>query len=267
MPRGILQEDASTARPPCARRSVAGGVADVPSMMRWVAPVASALSALSAAPERDAAGDITVFFASGCFWGRQHDLAEFERQTLGRADSEVTAIGGYAGSADSSSPVCYYNQGGVGIYSKLGHAEAVSIRLPPTAATLESAARVFFSSFVPLGNRTFGREDVFDQGPGYRAFIALPGGLASPLLSAVRRANLHGMSLVAGNGSDPDTFGTNRVYVLDSSAYTFHQAEVCLQFHNNQTGDYPPSYHRLREVLLANKRLRNDTGCPSNFVC
>ena len=88
-----------------------------------------------AAPERDAAGgdDITVLFASCCFWGRQHDLAEFERRTLGRADSDVTSIGGYAGSADPSSPVCYYNQGGVGVYSKLGHAEAVSIRLPPTA--------------------------------------------------------------------------------------------------------------------------------------
>ena len=43
-------------------------------------------------------------------------------------DSEVTSTGGYAGSADLSSPVCYYNQGGVGVYSKLGHAEAVSIR-------------------------------------------------------------------------------------------------------------------------------------------
>ena len=241
-------------------------------MLGWIA-LAPVATALSAAPKRGGvdgaggAGDITAFFASGCFWGRQHDLAEFERQILGRADSEVTSIGGYAGSADSSSPVCYYNQGGVGVYSKLGHAEAVSIRLPPTESALESAARVFFSSFVPLGNNTFGREDVFDQGPGYRAFIALPGGLASPLLSAVRRANLHGMFLVAGNGSDPDTFGTNRVYILDSSAYAFHQAEVCLQFHDKQTGTYPPSYHRLREVLIASERLHNDTGCPSNFVC
>jgi len=235
--------------------------------VRLLLPLSAAQPIGSAEPERDGAGDITAFFASGCFWGRQHDLAEFERQTLGRDDSEVTSTGGYAGSADLSSPVCYYNQGGVGVYSKLGHAEAVSIRLPPTAAALEGAARVFFLSFVPLGNNTFGREDVFDQGPGYRAFIALPGGLASPLLPAVRRANLHGMFLVAGNGSDPDTFGTNRVYVLDSGAYAFHQAEVCLQFHNKQAGAYPSSYHRLREVLLANKRLHNDTGCPSNFVC
>ena len=51
----------------------------------------------------------------------------YERQTLGRDDSEVTSTGGCAGSADLSSPVCYYNQGGVGVYSKLGHAEAVSI--------------------------------------------------------------------------------------------------------------------------------------------
>ena len=122
-------------------------------------------------------------------------------------------------------------EGGVGVYSKLGHAEAVSIRLPPTAIALESASRVFFSSFVPLGNHTFGREDVFDQGPGYRAFIALPGGLASPLLPAVRRANLHGMALVAGKGSDPDTFGTNRVYVLDSGAYAFHYTA-------SRAGDY-----------------------------
>ena len=48
-------------------------------------------------------------------------------------------------------------------------------RLPPTA--LEGAVRVYFSSFVRVGNNTFAREDVFDQGAGYRAFVALPGGL------------------------------------------------------------------------------------------
>ena len=127
--------------------------------------------------------------------------------------------------------------------------------------------RVYFSSFVRVGNNTFAREDVFDQGAGYRAFVALPGGLRSPLLPAVRRANVHNMSLVAGEGSDPDTFGTDQVYVLDSDAYAFHQAELCLQFHDSATGAYPPSYHRLRDALLASGRLKNDTGCPHNLVC
>ena len=209
-----------------------------------------------------------MYFASGCFWGRQHDLAEFERRTLHRTDSQVTAIGGYAGSADSALPVCYYNPNDVGVYSKLGHAEAVAIRLPATEAAVEAAARVYFSSFVRIdNNNTYAREDVFDQGSGYRAFIALPGGLSSPLMPAVRRANVHSMGLVQGSGSDPDTFGTGQVYVLDADEYAFHQAELCLQFHNNQTGVYPPSYHKLREALLASGRLKNGTGCPPNFVC
>merc|ERR1712151_1161493 len=105
----------------------------------------------------------------------------------------------------------------------------------------------FTSSFVSIGNGTFAREDVFDQGKQYRAFISLPGGLASPFLAAVENANEHGMRLVGGKGSDLDTFGTNQVYVLDSNDFPFYQAELCLQFHDKQGAEaVPPSYHNLR---------------------
>ena len=38
-----------------------------------------------------------MYFGNGCFFAHQHLLVEFER-SLGRADEELTAIQGYAGS-------------------------------------------------------------------------------------------------------------------------------------------------------------------------
>ena len=44
------------------------------------------------------------------------------------------------------------------------------------------------------------------------------------------------MNLTEGIGNDKDTIGKNLVYIMDSNKFKFHQAELCLQFHNNQTG-------------------------------
>lgn len=40
-------------------------------------------------------------------------------------------------------------------------------------------------------------------------------------------ASNHGMTLVDGKGNDPDTLGKRIVYVMDSNAFPFYQAEVC----------------------------------------
>ena len=177
-------------------------------------------------------------------------------------------MGGYAGGnlTGVNGSVCYHNAPNVSDYSLFGHAEAVGLSVP--AESLPEAAAVMFASFVLLpGTNVRGREDFFDPGPGYRAAIGLPGGMGSPLLEGVRRvAAAHNMTLRRGAGSDADTLGTASVWVYDSVAFPLHQAELCLQFHNKQTGTYPRSYHDLRAALLASGRLHS-TSCPANYVC
>jgi hypothetical protein len=131
--------------------------------------------------------------------------------------------------------------------------------------------RVYFESFIKIQDDPviFGREDIFDVGSGYRAFVMFPFSKKDIVLPALRRANSYthrNMFLNMSEGSDQDTFGTNTVYVMDSSKLDFYQAELCLQFHNNQTGHYPTSYHALKAELLKTGLLHR-TGCPSNYVC
>ena len=211
---------------------------------------------------------VDVWFASGCFWGRQHDLIAWEQSALNRSDSEVSTIGGYAGGAHTGADgtVCYHNAANTSDYALLGHAEAVGLSVP--AQALEQAAHVYFRSFIVLpGTPTPIREDYFDQGPGYRASVGLPGGMDSPLIGSLRRAAAaRNITLRRGAGSDADTLGTGSVWVVDSGKFALHQAELCLQFHNNQTGTYPESYHHIKDVMLASGRLK-PSGCPPNYVC
>mmetsp|Transcript_27695 Transcript_27695/g.89095 ORF Transcript_27695/g.89095 Transcript_27695/m.89095 type:complete len:252 (+) Transcript_27695:89-844(+) len=216
------------------------------------------------------ASAVPVYFGSGCFWGRQHDFVEdFERTALRRADGDVTAVGGYAGSARAGADgtVCYENPLNHSVYTDLGHAEVVQVDVPLNAAF--GAFDLFYRSFIQLDDGIWAREDFFDVGPAYRAMVGLPGGLqrgAPELLEALHSANLHNMTLREGRGSDEDTLGKNLVFVMDSDQFGFHQAELCLQFRNNQTGNYPASYHALKTTLEAAGRLRH-TGCPGNYVC
>merc|ERR1719183_19034 len=95
-----------------------------------------------------AGGDVTLFFGSGCFFGRQHDFATFEQTALGRADDEVTAVAGFAGSEEAGRGdlVCYHNQNNTADYQDLGHAEVVQLHVPTSAVA--GAAAVYFSSFL-----------------------------------------------------------------------------------------------------------------------
>ena len=53
---------------------------------------------------------------------------------------------------------------------------------------------------------------------------------------------------------------------MDSTAFPLHQAELCLQFHDNTTAKYPAGYHALQATLLSNGKLRRTT-CPKNYIC
>ena len=132
---------------------------------------------------------------------------------------------------------------------------------------LDAVFRTYFRSFVHIDAHIWAREDEFDVGPGYRAVLGFPGGIGNTAVMAeLRKENVHNMTFRAGHGSDADTFGTNTVFILDSMTHPFFQAELCLQFHNNQTGQYTPSYHALKAVLMKEGRLVN-TSCPANYVC
>ena len=227
-----------------------------------------------------------IYFGSGCFWGRQHDqVTKFEESKLHRADANITAIGGYAGGHTATGPdglCCYHNGKNASDYAELGHAEVVQLEIEIDAAdatatsarrrrrAVASAARaamdVYFASFIELSPGIYAREDIYDQNAGYRALVGLPGGVKSALMVQLRAANLHNMSLVEGVGGDADTFGLNAVWIMDSNVFSFQQAELCLQFHNNQTGHYSPAYGELRGVLERDGRLV-DNGCPTNYVC
>ena len=221
-----------------------------------------------------------AYFGDGCFWGRQFDLVNaFERGALKRTDAELTATAGYGGSAltgnaSSAGAVCYPNNESVSVYGDLGYAEVVQVGLHSDSELL-AGLKVWFNTFLLLPKQNtsspnvWGREGIFDMGPDYRAMVGVPGGLDGPHGATVRAANsaVHNMFLKKGQGAkDKDTLGLNEVWVIDSNVQRFRQAELCLQFHNNQTSTYPPSYHSLRTAFLADGRLK-ETRCPPNYVC
>ena len=125
-----------------------------------------------------------MVFGSGCFWGRQYDfITEVEQKLLKRNASEITAIAGYAGSGHpgpTTGHICYDNAQHTDEYSSLGYAEAVQLSLPQGA--IGAAATTFFNTFVDIGDGIWAREDYRDQGPQFRALIALPGGIDSALM-------------------------------------------------------------------------------------
>jgi peptide methionine sulfoxide reductase MsrA len=212
--------------------------------------------------------NLRLYVGNGCFWARQHlFVEEFERKLLNRSDDEITAVAGYAGSTKTGAgnTLCYHNPDNFSDYGLLGHAEAVQVDVPQDA--VQAAFATFFRSFVELSPGKWVREDYFDQGAEYRSLLGFPGGFANErLMAAVRRANLHNMTLLPGHGSDPDTFEASSVYIMDSTHFPFKQAEFCLQFHDDQVVKYPRVYHDLREVSQKHGRLVH-TGCPANFVC
>ncbi|KAK3252183.1 hypothetical protein CYMTET_38510 [Cymbomonas tetramitiformis] len=211
--------------------------------------------------------NVSIYFGNGCYWGRQYIyVQEIEKRLLHREDSEITALGGYAGGLKTgeNGRLCYHNLNNTDDYASLGHAEVVQVTVP--IEVVPDAVKIYFDTFIELEQDVWSREDIFDRGPGYRAMIGIPGGMKGPLFSAVRAANIHNMTLQEGRGSDEDTFDLNKVWLMDSFEFPFHQAELCLQFHNNQTSTYPAAYHHIRDVLIANGRLHG-TKCPKNYIC
>lgn len=192
---------------------------------------------------------------------------KLEQKVLKRVDAEVTSLTGYAGSQRTGDKhtACYHNPDNFSDYGLLGDAEVVQVDVPTHA--LENAFLTFFSSFVELDKDQWERPDYFNQGAEYRSLIGIPGGMQNTkIFQILQKANLHNMSLRDGQGSDPDTFMQNAVYVMDSIKFVFIQAEPCLQFHDDQTVKYTAAYHAIKAQQEKNGRI-GGTKCPANYVC
>ena len=60
---------------------------------------ASAVATAEASSSTDGSDSATpIYFGNGCFWGRQKDFVDVEK-ALGREDSKISSITGYAGGA------------------------------------------------------------------------------------------------------------------------------------------------------------------------
>mmetsp|Transcript_23679 Transcript_23679/g.67427 ORF Transcript_23679/g.67427 Transcript_23679/m.67427 type:complete len:252 (+) Transcript_23679:85-840(+) len=211
---------------------------------------------------------IRLYFGNGCFFAHQYLLVEgFERNILGRRDDQLTAVQGYGGSAKTGKhgSACYHNAANYSDYGILGHAEVVEVVVP--LDYLEQAFNVYFGSFMQFDEGQWSRPDFYDQGSEYRSVLGVPGGMENKrVLEAVKAADTKNITLRPGLGSDPDTFGGNSLYIMDSNKFPFIQAELCLQFHDDSQATYPAAYHKLRDSFVKRGRLAN-TSCPANYIC
>ncbi len=202
-----------------------------------------------------------LYLGSGCYWGRQYNYVQIERSLFGRTSSQVTSIGGYMFGNSTNKKACYYNKKNVSIYSDEGHAEVIKINVPKLK--IGQVLQTYFESFIRVDVKTWEREDYFDLGSGYRALIGMKGGMKNIyIMDIIQQVDPHNTTFKLGIGSDPDTLGTNTVYIYDSDNFEFHQAELCLQFHNNQTGTYPKQYHEIKNELVSRGKLVK-TFCPT----
>jgi hypothetical protein len=195
---------------------------------------------------------VSLYFGVGCFWHIQYEFIQAEQTLLGRDQNSYTALAGYAG-AKNQAKACYYD-GQV-------TAEVVGLTIPSNY--VEQFADVYFKLF-----NGHDRSHSGDKGPHYRAVLGLPGGLNSPLMTAIQKAetaNGKSFDWKAGQGDDGDTLYGNTIWVYDSDTYVFHQAEMYHQFHDDYlpSGQYPASYNNLMAVLACANRIA-PTGCSND---
>jgi len=219
----------------------------------------------------------SIYMGNGCFWHTQYDFVVLEQEAgvfRNRTDEQVTSLVGYAGGRYQSATgtACYHGWPHLD-YSRMGHAEAVSITLnaisgPEAAAQVSALAKLFFGhGFVSLDDGRRQRLDPQDAGAEYRNVIGLPGGMDNAeLWPLIEAENTYGMPLirVALDGPGDDTEDDHVVYVYDSNDFPFFRGEASHQFHKNSViGRYvPPSYTRtLKQVQEVLGRLDDDLGC------
>lgn len=133
--------------------------------------------------------------------------------------------------------------------------------------TYRRFADTYFKQFRPT---RFGmqRLDPQDAGPGYRNVVGIPGGVNSPFFKVLQEANVNGMQLREGRGNQhkggepQEGDELNVVWVVDSGALPFYQAERYHQFHNGMGKSFGTAYTRdLKQSMMKAGKL-DPTGCP-----
>ncbi|KAF5843306.1 hypothetical protein DUNSADRAFT_108 [Dunaliella salina] len=216
-----------------------------------------------------------VYFGNGCFWGRQYDFVNAEKE-MGRGMGEATAVVGYAGGrqAGPDGKVCYYIADPKSVYEKLGHAEVVQVSVDGDPSTSPKAAQEFrrFADtyFNQFRKTKYGmmRSDPQDAGPGYRNVVGIPGGVNSPFFPILKEANVYGMELREGSGnvwngnkpSEDDIL--NVVWVVDSKQLPFYRAEKYHQYHTGMGKMFPWEYLVDMKNAAAKAGKIGPTGCP-----
>jgi peptide methionine sulfoxide reductase MsrA len=170
-----------------------------------------------AARAADGGGEelVDVYFGCGCFWHVQHEFVAAEKKIIGRSDDELTAYAGYAGGLAKDDKVCYHNMMGVQDYGKLGHAEVVGMKVPPSQ--FGAIAEEYFKLFSPEGVRP---DQFGDRGSEYRNLVGFPGGPANKdLYEKLLQASLKTGDRVdfgKGKGDDADAKALVRILALSS---------------------------------------------------
>lgn len=188
---------------------------------------------------------VEVYFGTGCFWHVQHEFVAAERSLLGRTDDALTARVGYAGGNAGSvnGKVCYHNSKSVSDYGKLGHAEVVSVRIPP------SRFGDFAAEYCKLFRNGYRADQVGDRGSEYRNLVGIPGGIDNPLskqlIEASAATNGDMLDFAVGKGDDEDI--ARLVWVMDTEKYPFFKGERYHQFHDGfmKGENYPSEYNKL----------------------
>ena len=163
-----------------------------------------------------------MYFGAGSFYNIQHELVEAEKRILGRKDKELSSLAGYAGGtkvgADvknpviQRSPVCFYNVKVSEEYGKLGHSQAVGLKIP------RGQFSNFASEYFKLIN------DGAEQDPEFRNIVGIPGGMKSSLFSYLKSQTPKDFELKEGKGDDSN--GNKIIWVYDSDKFPFYQAEL-----------------------------------------
>ena len=229
------------------------------------AAIAAAGLGLSTPAKAEDETSIDVYFGCGCFWHVQHEFVEAERRILGRSDSEITSRAGYAGgkAGAKNGKVCYHNALSISDYGSLGHAEVVSLKIPP------SKLSEFVTEYCNLFSEQGYRPDQFgDRGTEYRNLVGIPGGVdgsfTKQLVDASTKAG-DKLNFARGKGDDSDARAL--VWVMDSNQYPFFVAEQYHQFHDgfNFGENYPNSYNNLANKLNKEGKL-GKSECPNGLI-
>lgn len=160
--------------------------------------------------------------------------------------------------------VCYHNALNVGDYGKLGHAEVVALKIPPSS--FKEFAKEYFALFDDKGNRP---DQFGDRGSEYRNIVGIPGGAKGDLakqLVEVSQENGDKLDFGVGKGDDRDARALT--FVMDSTAqFPFYTAEQYHQFHDgfNLGENYPNSYNSLASKLAKSDKLES-SKCPNGAL-